>query len=185
MEIRNKLESMEVIQKLNLNRFPEELFKKGEIEKIQSFIEKYPAKYYAVRDKSKSGGIFKLKVEKENIIEETKDYELFTINVSSANYAEYQQMVGEIMISKDNEVYFIMTTDQNASLRDAYKNPEINLRTDIFNDKALSEIPHFDYLYNFIVDNSLLNVVVEFALYSVPLGINRERIIVYELRTAY
>jgi hypothetical protein len=39
-------------------RFHEYLCKK-----VQEFIEKYPAKFYAIRDKSKSGGMFKLKVE--------------------------------------------------------------------------------------------------------------------------
>ena len=62
MQIKNKLESIETINKLNLNRFPEKLFKVGEENKVLNFLKQYPAKYYAIRDKSTSGGIFKLKV---------------------------------------------------------------------------------------------------------------------------
>lgn len=185
MEINNKLESVETINKLGLNRFPEELFKRGDEEKIKKFVKSYPAKYYAIRDKSKSGGKFKLKVKKDNIIEETKEYDLFSINVSSANYAGNQQMVGEIRISDNDEIYMIMTTDPNASLRDAYKKPEMNISTNIFDNKTINKIPQFNYLYDFIVSNNLLNVIVEFALYDIPVGIKQERIIIYELRTNY
>lgn len=184
MIIKNKIESIEKIKKLNLNKFPEELFKKGEIEKVRKFINKYPADYYAIRDKSKAQGIFKLKVSKEDIFEQIKDYELFTINVSSANYEENQELVGEIEITTTNEVYLILSTDPTASVRDALSNPTYNLKTDIF-DKQLSRINHFDFVYEYIIKNHLENVIVEFAVFNKKIGINKENIIIYELRTHY
>ncbi len=102
MEIRNKLESIEKINKLRLNKFPEQLFKSGEEEQIKNFLKKYPAKYYAVRDKSKSGGIFKLKVDIDKVLEEVNGYNLFTINVSSANYSDNQLLVGKIEFLSNN-----------------------------------------------------------------------------------
>lgn len=51
MKIKNKLESIKKIKELNLNRFPEELFKKGDNEKILDFINKYPYDFYAIRSK--------------------------------------------------------------------------------------------------------------------------------------
>lgn len=96
MIIKNKLESINKIKELNLNRFPEKLFRKGEETEVLKFLKEYPTKYYALRDKPKARGIFKLKVPYNDILEEIKDYDLFTINVSSYNYIHNQILVGEI-----------------------------------------------------------------------------------------
>lgn len=184
MLIKNKLESMKEISKLGLNKFPEQLFKANEEEKVKGFLARYPAKYYAIRDKSKSGGIFKLKVEESDILAEIKGYNLFSINVSSANYVENQILVGEIEILSNGDVYVALSVDPTASVRDAVINPTFNLKTDIF-DKKLNQIPHFDLIYQYIINHNLQNVIVEFAMFNTEVGIKKERIIVYELRTDY
>lgn len=184
MIIKNKIESIKKINELYLNKFPEELFRTNEEDKIKNFIDKYPAQYYAIRDKSKTGGVFKLKVDYDKVIEEIKGYNLFTINVSSANYSENQLLVGEIQFLSNGEVYAILSIDPTASVRDAISNPTYNIKTDIF-DKRLNKIPHFDYIYEYIIKNNLQNVIVEFALFDKNVGINNEKIIVYELRTHY
>lgn len=84
MFIKDKLESMKKISELSLNKFPEQLFKVGEQEKVREFLTCYPAQYYAIRDKSKAGGIFKLKVATNDVLTEINDYDLFTI-VSGRN----------------------------------------------------------------------------------------------------
>lgn len=106
-------------------------------------LDKYPAKYYAIRDRSKAGGIFKLKVALDDVLAEIRGYQLFTINVSSANYVENQILVGEIQILSNGEVYATLYVDPSASVRDALKYPTFNLKTDIF-DKKLNKIPYFD-----------------------------------------
>lgn len=184
MFIKNKLESMKKISELGLNKFPEQLFKAGEQEKVREFLTCYPAQYYAIRDKSKAGGIFKLKVAANDVLAEINDYDLFTINVSSANYVENQLVVGEIQILSNGEVYATLSVDPTASVRDALRNPTFNLKTDIFN-KKLNKIPHFDLIYEYIITHNLQNVIVEFALFDKKVGIRKERIIVYELRTHY
>lgn len=184
MFIKNKLESMKKISELGLNKFPEQLFKAGEQEKVREFLTCYPAQYYAIRDKSKAGGIFKLKVAANDVLAEINDYDLFTINVSSANYVENQLLVGEIQILSNGEVYATLSVDPTASVRDALRNPTFNLKTDIF-DKKLNIIPHFDLIYEYIITHNLQNVIVEFALFDKKVGIRKERIIVYELRTHY
>lgn len=184
MFIKNKLESMKKISELGLNKFPEQLFKAGEQENVREFLTCYPAKYYAIRDKSKAGGIFKLKVAANDVLAEINDYDLFTINVSSANYVENQLLVGEIQILSNGEVYATLSVDPTASVRDALRNPTFNLKTDIF-DKKLNKIPHFDLIYEYIITHNLQNVIVEFALFDKEVGIRKERIIVYELRTHY
>lgn len=184
MIIKNKLESINKINELNLNKFPEQLFKKNEETKVLNFIEKYPANYYAIRDKSKAGGVFKLKVTKEKVLEEIRDYTSYTINVSSANYVENQLLVGEIEVLSNGEIYAILSIEPNASVRDAVQNPNFNIKTDIF-DKKLNEIPHFDYIYQYIIENNLQDIIIEFALFNKEVGIKNEKIIIYELRKNY
>lgn len=184
MIIKNKLESIDKINKLGLNKFPEQLFKNNNEENVKRFLQKYPADYYAIRDKSRAGGIFKLKVDYDKVLDEIKDYNLFTINVSSANYVDNQLLVGEIEFLSNGEVYAILSVDPTASVRDALSNPSYNLKTDIF-DKKLNNIPHFDLIYQYIVEHDLRDIIVEFALFDKEVGIKKEKVIVYELRTHY
>lgn len=184
MIIKNKLESINKISELNLNKFPEQLFRENEETEVQEFLECYPANFYAIRDKSKAGGTFKLKVAYNKVLDEIKGYNLFTINVSSANYVDTQLLVGEVEFLSNGEVYAILSVDPTASVRDALSNPTFNLKTDIF-DKRLNKIPHFDYIYQYISNNNLHDVIVEFALFDKNVGIKNEKVIVYELRTHY
>lgn len=184
MVIRNKVESFNMINYLKLNRFPEALFHENEEEKVQEFLSEYPAPYYAIRDKSKLNGIFKMKVPHDKVLEEIKGYKLFTINVSSSNYAENQLLVGEIEFLSNGEIYLTLSTDKEASIRDALRSPTFNLKTDIF-DKTLDDIPHFDLIHEYILKHDLYDVIVEFALFDCDVGINNEKFIIYELRTHY
>lgn len=184
MVINNKLESIKMIKQLELNKFPEQLFSENDTEKVKKNLDMYPAKYYEIRDKSKAGGIFKLKVALDDVLAEIRGYQLFTINVSSANYVENQILVGEIQILSNGEVYTTLSVDPSASVRDALKYPTFNLKTDIF-DKKLNTIPHFDLIYQYIVSHNLQNVIVEFALFNKEVGIKEEKVIVYELRKNY
>lgn len=184
MIINNKIESINMINKLKLNKFPEQLFKNNEEDKVKHFLREYPAKYYAIRDKSKAGGIFKLKVEFDKVLDEIKDYKLFTINVSSANYVDNQLLVGEIEFLSNGEVYVTLSDDATASVRDALSNPSYNLKTNIL-DKKLNQIPYFDLIYQYVIDHQLKDIIVEFALFDKKIGIKKEKIIIYELRTNY
>lgn len=183
--IRNKLESIKKIKELKLNTFPEQLFKTGEEDKILEFVNKYPADYYAIRDKSSVGGVFKLKVKREKILEEIKDYELFTINVSSINYAENQIMEADIEIKRNGDIYVTISKNPESNVRDNIEDTYMSLKTDIFDDKTLNKIPEFDYIYSYLYEHDLFDVLVEFSLFDKPLGINNERIIIWELRTHY
>ncbi len=184
MIIKNKIESIKKINKLGLNKFPEQLFTKDALEEIKEFIEKNPACYYAIRDKSKPNGIFKLKVAADKVLDEIDGYNLFSINVSSANYVDSQLLTGEIEFLSNGEVYATLSLDSSASVRDAIRNPDFNLKTTIF-DKELSRIPYFDYIYKYISDNNLYDIIVEFSLFDKEVGEKKEKVIVYELRTNY
>ncbi len=185
MKIENKLQSIKIINDLGLNKFPKLLFKSGDESKVKKFLEQYPAQYYAIRDKSKASGLFKLKVDFNKVLEEIKDYNIFTINVSSINYVDNQLLVGEIEFLSNNEVYATLTTDPQASVREALKYPKFNIKTNIFNNSLLNKIPHFNFIYSYIIFHNLKDVIVEFALFDKEVGLKREKIIIYELRTHY
>jgi hypothetical protein len=184
MIIKNKIESMNKINELKLNKFPEQLFKENEEDKVIKFLQEYPAEYYAVRDKSKACGNFKLKVPYSKVLDEIKGYDLFTINVSSINYVDNQLLVGEVEFLSNGDVYATLSDNPSYSARDAVSNPTFNYKTDIF-DKKLNNIPHFDFIYEYIMSRNLSDVVVEFALFDKDVGIRNEKVIIYELRTHY
>ena len=94
------------------------------------------------------------------------------------------ELVGEIEILSNGEVYATLSIDKTASVRDALRYPIFNLKTNIF-DKKLNEIPYFDFIYQYIINHNLQNVIVEFAIFDIKVGIKKENIIIYELRTHY
>lgn len=51
MQINNKLESIKLIRDLKINSFSEELFCKGDDEKVISFLDENLAIFYAIRSK--------------------------------------------------------------------------------------------------------------------------------------
>lgn len=183
--IKNKIESINMIKELKLNTFPEQLFKKDEEDKVIEFINKYPAEYYAIRDKKTINGRFKLKVKKEDILKEIKDYELYTINVSSYNYEKNQIMEADIEIKENGDIFITISKSIDSNVRDNIKDAYMSIKTDIMDKNILRKIPEFNYIYNYIYEHNLLGVLVEFSLFDKPLGIYNERIIIWELRTHY
>jgi len=94
------------------------------------------------------------------------------VNVSSYNYSSHLILIGDIKISKNNEVWLIATTNQEFTGKMAEQNPEFNLKTTIFDNQ-------------YIVDHKLTDVIVEFAYYDIPVGIHHENIIIFEIRTHF
>lgn len=185
MKVRNKLESIEIIKKKKLNTFPEKLFHKGNDKEVLSFFKTYPAKYYAVRSKEIVGcKQNNFKVLKKDVLKESKKFNLFSINVSSYNYVSNFILIGDIMISKNNDVWFIGSMNSNFTGKMAEKYPDFNYSTDIF-DKRLNLIPRFDLIYQYIVDHDLEDVIVEFAIYDCPVGIYHEKVVIFELRSEF
>lgn len=185
MKVSNKLESIKLIKELKLNSLPEKLFNKDETDEIKKFLLKHPAEFYAVRSKEivncKKNNF---KVPKDNVLNEIKKHNLFTINVSSYNYINNFILIGDIRIGSNNEVWFIGSTNSNFTGKMAEQNPDFNYSTDIF-DKRLNKVPSFDLIYGYIIDHNLIDVIVEFAIYDKPVGIYNEPIVIFEIRTEF
>lgn len=185
IKISNKLESIAYINKLKLNKFAEQLFKENEIDKILTFLSNNPAKYYAIRDKSKIKSLYhKLKVKKEDILNEVKDLKLFTLNISSYNYRKNQLLVGEILLKSRGDLYLLASKNKNYSLRDVEKNPDYNLNANI-EDKKIKYIVGLKDIIDYIKIKKLEDIIVEFTVFDTNLGIYNEKVIIWELRTDY
>jgi len=183
MKIKNKMESYEKIIKLNLNRFPEEVFRRGENKKINKFVDENHVEFYAIRSKDVIGYKTKIKVPRDLILEEVENHDLFSISVSSYNYNKSLILIGDIRIDKNNGIWLLASkTDYPYKFTNA--TPEYNLDTKIF-DKELNYVLGFDSIYKYIVEKNLIDIIVEFAVYNEPVGILNEPIIIFELRTDY
>ncbi|MBE7075957.1 MAG: hypothetical protein E7375_02700 [Clostridiales bacterium] len=153
--------------------------------KILDFIKKYDAKFYAVRDMAKSNSkLFNLKVEKKNVVEYVKEQRNFLINVSSYNYTENQLCTGEIQINKDMKVSLTISNNKEFSARDAVRCPDFNFVCDIY-DRRLKNIDGLQQVMDYIFQYNLFDVIVEFSSFDIPVGLNCENVIIYELRTDY
>lgn len=186
--IRNKKECVETINRLGLNRMPEQFFdaKTGNVEaEVESFMKKFPFKFYCIRDKARMNGVFKFDVPREDVLREIKGYEVFTINVSSSNYAGEQIFTGDIEITADGRVFAILSFDPAQSVRGSYSHPDCIVNCNIFDDAELNKIPEFDFVYEFLVRHNLIGVVVELSLFKSGVGTNHERILIWELRDLY
>lgn len=185
MKISNKLESIKIIKDKKLNSFPEGVFRVNQTEEIKKFLDDNDAKYYAIRSKEIVGcKQNNFKVPKDKVMTEINKFNLFSINVSSFNYVDNLVLIGDIMVSNNNDISFIGSTNKNFTGKMAEKYPKFNYYTDIF-DKRLNMIPKFDQIYEYIVMHDLIDVIVEFAIYDCQLGIYKEPIIFFEIRTEF
>lgn len=184
-KISNKLESMLFINYLGLNILPQKTFMKYNIEEITKFIKEYPAEYYAIRDKSKSGSKkHQLAVECEDIVEECKGLSQFSLNVSSYCYREHQICVGEIRIWDNMQIEYILSNNPEFSVRDCYAKPDYKGVTDIY-DKKIKKIKGYDIIVDYILEHDLTNLIVEFTIFDCKLGTQNENVVIWELRTEY
>lgn len=182
MVIKNKSDGYRKRQEMNLNRFPENVFCKSQVFDVKSFVAKYDVDYYAIRSLDVIGYKSKIKVPKDPIWDEINNHERFTFSVSSHNYTENLMLIGDIMIGKDSTVWLLASKKVYPKL--SCENPDFNLSTDLF-DKRLNRVPGFDIIFKYIVDNNLLDIIVEFAIYDKSVGIHHEQVVVFEIRTDY
>ena len=109
---------------------------------------------------------------------------MFSINVSSYNYNENQLCVGEVLIKSNLDVSITISNNKSFSARDAVRLPDFNMITNIY-DKQLKNIEGLNYVIDYIFSHNLFDVIVEFSSFDIKVGLNKENVIIYELRTDY
>lgn len=190
IKIKDKKDSVVIMKTLGLNYFPLEVFDHNDKDGILKFVEKFPAKEYAVRDSSKAKGEFFFAKDYEEILKGISKYAGdVTICVSYNPYKENLVLVGDIKVhrgeNEDDDIIDLTARDDvEATHRNIYENPQYNFHTTIDDDR-LWKVNGFAKIMRYVTDNNLYDVIVEFAVYNVPLGIKNNEVVVSEIRTSY
>jgi hypothetical protein len=185
--IKNKIESMKVIRQMNLNIFPDIYLNGFDEVKISKFLEETDAKHYVTRDKSVAMSPFVIHLKREEVMEfcRTCNMEKYTLTVSPFEDGS-QVAVGEVVIHSDNRIDYLISHNSSYTPRELYRDPDFVSTTleDVF-DKRIKHIKGLGEIVDYIFENGLIGVIVEFSFFNKPVGIKGERIVIWELRTDY
>lgn len=171
-----------IMEKFNLNRMAEAIFYRGQGEKVKKFLEDNRFKHYNLRDKSTPGGKFFYKLTAEQVLEVTHSYPKFSVYESLAQADNFMVLQGEISISEQFEILASLDDRKGISNRDAMQNPHWTLNPNYLFKRKYS-IPGLDKVIDYICCNELFDVIVEFSMYDVPVGVNQENLLIWELRS--
>lgn len=179
--IKNKQESYSMIKQLKLNTTNEVIFTKGQIKEVEEYLKDNQWEYYVIRDKKNILGKYLYKLTKEEVLEHINDYELFSLAESSYNYENHRILCGDIQIDYDYNVLASIDDDYTKPFRNCENNSKYRLNFNLLYDYEPS-IKGLKYVIDYIFKYELFDMVVEFSLYDMPVGINKENIIIWELR---
>ena len=179
--ITTKEQSKNKIIKLNLNRVPEIFIDKSDKVSIEKFFAENVEDLYIVRDAEKSSSKYYYVKTAAECFQQAQNFSGKVIVAVSINTYKNKILLGAIEINKE-VVRICATTNEKLDHRTMYNGTaEFNCETDVF-DKKLSYIPEFDFLYAYIMKNQLDGYTVEFTIYDKPVGLNKEKIIINEVR---
>ena len=179
--IKNKTESDRVILERGLNRLSSEVFSQGEVERLKKYLNETDFEYYNIREKKASSGSFIYKLTKEQVIQESKDFQIFSVHESLAGVDDKLILQGEIYIDADWVMVASLSTVKNIPNREAMKKPEYTIEVDLKSCREPS-IDGLTEVIDYIVGKELIGMVVEFSLFDARVGVNNENIIIWELR---
>ncbi len=185
MKVSSKIDSINKIRQLKLNHLPEEVFTSQDIDKISDFIDRTQQKLYIIRDMSGVLGLTYFNVTPKQIFSLITNYNAkFSIAVSGFNYCAYT-LHGDIYVSQDLETLNLFASDTLSNkTRGLMSNCQWNLSTSYY-DPKLKRIPDLNIILDYIFKYNLFDVIVEFGVFPEPIGINHERVLIFELRTDY
>lgn len=181
MLVRNKQESYLMIKRLNLNITNEVLFTTGQIKEVQDYLDNNPWEYYVIRDKKNISGKYLYKVTKEEVLDHVNDYELFTVAESTYNYEDHRILCGDIQIDSECNVLACIDDDSTKPFRECENNSKYKLDFNLLYDYE-PNIRGLRDVIDYVFINKLFDVIVEFSLYDIPVGVNKQNIIIWELR---
>lgn len=181
--IRNKYESDYMIKKLGLNRMSEKIFTDNStLDELKSYLEENTYKYYNIRDKSVSGGNFLYMLTKDEVLLKSKRYKRYAVYESLAIADDRLILQGDIEIDRDFIMRASLSDIKGISNRIAMEKPVYNIYNYDLKEKRDPPISGLSKVIDYISQNSLIDMVVEFSLFEIPVGINQENIIIWELR---
>lgn len=189
LEIKNKKQSVEIMKKLNLNYFPLQVFDKKDLDGIKNFISNNPSKEYVVRTTDDVKGMFfyaESYAKIKNLLVFFKKN--ITLSVSYRPLQKHIVLVGDIKVEKtEDEVLVNLTASSNTEIdnRKVYDEAEFNFKQEDVKSDNLWSINGFAEILEYIIDNNLFDLVVEFTVYDIPVGRNNQNVLISEIRGQY
>ena len=187
-QIRSKKDSILFMKEEKLNYFPLETFDKTDIKGIQNFFDENKENEYVLRSADSAKGQFYFV---KNFEEAKSLLGLFEKNLTiSVSYNPYKKdiiLLGDIKVLKNRSGAVIDLTardDEDATHRNIYEYAKYNIHCDE-QDERLWEIKGVDEILGYIAKHNLFGYVVEFAVYDKKIGINKETVVISEIRTNY
>lgn len=184
-KIKNKYESNALIEKLNLNHVASKVFDKplGSIDPILNFMYRNEFPRYGVRTLGHGGGRFYYNLLPTEALLVVKN-NIPCMLCESLKKADEENLImnGEILVSPMFTITAVLNTRKGISCREAMRE---GFKTYVWDDKTEQEpsVPGLKYVIDYISQHEeLIGNVVEFVLYDSPVGINKENIIIWEVR---
>jgi len=180
--IHNKNESLSYIRKRNLNRPMQKVFQPGDTKGVKEFLAETNLALYSIRTMRKGGGFFAYAVESDNVASTIAILDQPVWIGESFYVADmYLVLQGELLISKDLKVLATLSDRPCTPLRRMIDYDTFKVCADLLYESEPS-IPGLKEAINYCIRNNLVDSTVEFTLYDRPVGINRENIIIWEVR---
>ncbi len=183
----NKLESVNLIKTLKLNTFKQKVFevKYTTDEDVNKFLNANNCAIYAIRDNTTSNSSIRTHAaSKDEILNVYKKFDNCTISESINNYINNQTLIGNIVVGSDGSVIVEGTNHKCDSVREAMNNANIRLNTTI-DDNRIEYVNGLKDIVDYVIEHNLQDMVVEFSTFNKNVGINNEKVIIYELRSNY
>ena len=181
--IRTKEQSDYEIRARDLNRLVSRTFDVDVNEsEILNFMEETNYKAYNIRDKVNAGGTFKYGVEPQDVLREIKGYKKFSLAESLQEADKQLILQGDIEIDRNFNIRASLSDIAGISNRIAMQQPKYNIFNINLAEDKLPYICGLDRVIDYICQHELIDMVVEFSYFNIPVGIKHENIIIWELR---
>lgn len=181
MNVENKQESDNLIRKMNLNRMLDGVFDKNTLYLLPQFLSKNVFPYYNLRDKASASGEFLYQKTAQEILTLAPNYTKFSVYESLAEADKKLILQGDIQIDNDFNLLASLSDIKLISNRKAMESPVYHLNIDL-KEKREPYIKGLSEIINYIVRHELIGAIVEFSLFDLRVGINKENIIIWEIR---
>lgn len=188
IDVKDKKDSIRTIRELGLNFFPQDVFMASDVEGVANFVKKYPSEEYVLRDASKAKGKFVYVKNLDEILAALKNYSKdVTIAQSYRPFKEDLVLVGDIKVTRGvygDVVDITARDDEEATQRNIYENPKYNMHASL-EENRLWNITGFSKLMSYISEHELYGVILEFLVYDRKVGVNKENVVITEIRSNY
>lgn len=182
INIKNKNQSDYWIQKLKLNKVNFCTFTKVQVNEVIQYMNNNPCQFYSMRSKIKSSGKFLYGLTRQEVLNNINNFELFSISESLINADNNHLLLqGSIQITNDWICKASLSDELGISNRQAENNPKYKLCFDLIDDYEPS-ILGLKHVIDYYIIHELFNAIMEFTLYDISMGVNKENIIIWELR---